>query len=123
MPTYEYKCRNCDYTFEEFQPMSAESLVECPSCKTPNLYRVIGTGAGMIFKGSGFYVTDNKKDSKCTRTGEKSNGEKSPELVTDGESGKEEKKTDKGACKEETKAASGKEDSGKASKKNKKEVA
>lgn len=67
MPTYEYKCRNCDYTFEEFQPMSAESLVECPSCKTPNLYRVIGTGAGMIFKGSGFYLTDYKNAKTETK--------------------------------------------------------
>lgn len=67
MPTYEYKCRNCDYTFEEFQPMSAESLVECPSCKTPNLYRMIGTGSGMIFKGSGFYLTDYKNAKTDTK--------------------------------------------------------
>ncbi|MBI3585580.1 MAG: zinc ribbon domain-containing protein [Ignavibacteriales bacterium] len=67
MPTYEYKCRNCDSTFEEFHSMSAEPLLECPSCKTPNLYRIIGTGAGMIFKGSGFYLTDYKNAKTDTK--------------------------------------------------------
>jgi putative FmdB family regulatory protein len=66
MPTYEYKCKNCGHTFEEFQSMSAASLVECPVCKTPNLQRIIGNGAGMIFKGSGFYETDYKKTSAAT---------------------------------------------------------
>ena len=74
MPTYEYKCKNCNHEFEEFQPMSAASLVICPKCKTPNLVRAIGGGGGMIFKGSGFYHTDYKnaktgtKESKATPT-------------------------------------------------------
>ncbi len=62
MPTYEYKCRDCSYEFEELQSMSAESLIDCPQCNTPNLYRVI-SGAGMIFKGKGFYLTDYKNGS------------------------------------------------------------
>jgi len=59
MPTYDYKCSNCNYTFENFQPMSAEPLTECPKCKG-SLKRIIGAGAGPIFKGSGFYHTDYK---------------------------------------------------------------
>ena len=59
MPTYEYKCTNCGYTFETFQPMSADPLKECPECKGI-LKRLIGAGAGPIFKGSGFYQTDYK---------------------------------------------------------------
>lgn len=62
MPTYDYKCSSCGYTFEYFQPMSAEPLIECPKCKGI-LKRIIGTGAGPIFKGSGFYQTDYKSNS------------------------------------------------------------
>ena len=62
MPTYDYKCSSCGYTFEYFQPMSAEPLTECPQCKG-TLKRMIGTGAGPIFKGSGFYQTDYKSNS------------------------------------------------------------
>lgn len=67
MPTYEYKCKNCHHEFEEFQPMSAASLVMCPKCKTPNLVRAIGGGGGMIFKGSGFYHTDYKNAKTDTK--------------------------------------------------------
>ena len=67
MPTYEYKCKNCGHEFEEFQPMSASSLVMCPKCKTPNLVRAIGGGGGMIFKGSGFYQTDYKNTKSETK--------------------------------------------------------
>ena len=60
MPTYDYICKECGYEFERFQQMSEESLVVCPSCEKPTLRRIIGSGAGMIFKGSGFYSTDYK---------------------------------------------------------------
>ena len=62
MPTYEYKCTNCNYTFENFQSMTAEPLIKCPECGG-RLKRIIGTGAGTIFKGSGFYQTDYKNNS------------------------------------------------------------
>ena len=62
MPTYDYKCSSCGHTFEYFQPMSSEPLTECPQCKG-DLKRIIGTGAGPIFKGSGFYQTDYKGNS------------------------------------------------------------
>jgi len=61
MPSYDYKCRECGYTFEEFQSMKADLLTVCPSCGKPALKRLMAGGVGMIFKGSGFYMTDYKK--------------------------------------------------------------
>lgn len=61
MPNYDYKCKNCSYEFEEFQKMSDSVLITCPQCKTNNLVRMIHGGAGLHFKGSGFYLTDYKK--------------------------------------------------------------
>ena len=61
MPTYEYCCNECEHAFEVFQSMSAEPLRECPECGKPGLKRLIGAGAGLLFKGSGFYITDYKK--------------------------------------------------------------
>jgi len=61
MPTYEYQCKACGHTFEEFQSMTADPLVVCPNCGKSSLKRLMAGGAGMIFKGSGFYLTDYKK--------------------------------------------------------------
>lgn len=61
MPTYQYQCEACGHELEEFQSMTEEPLVRCPSCNGESLVRVLGTGAGLIFKGSGFYLTDYKK--------------------------------------------------------------
>ena len=69
MPTYEYKCKQCKYIFEELQPISAPALTTCPSCRRETLKRMIGAGGGLIFKGSGFYVTDYKRKSKGDRKG------------------------------------------------------
>ncbi len=86
MPTYEYECRSCGYRFEKFQSMSAEPLKKCPKCGKNSLYRLIGLGAGIIFKGSGFYITDYKKSgsqkdnstgSKSTETNKKQDNSKS----------------------------------------------
>ncbi|MHB1156294.1 MAG: FmdB family zinc ribbon protein [Phycisphaerales bacterium] len=63
MPTYEYQCEACEHRMEEFQSMSAKPLRKCPECGKPKLKRLIGTGAGVIFKGSGFYQTDYRSDS------------------------------------------------------------
>jgi putative FmdB family regulatory protein len=63
MPTYDYECKQCGYTFEHFQSMSDNPLVECPECRG-TLRRLIGGGMGIIFKGSGFYVTDNRSGNR-----------------------------------------------------------
>ena len=63
MPNYDYQCLNCNHCFEKFQKMSAPKLTECPECKG-KLKRLIGSGGGIIFKGSGFYQTDYKKPPK-----------------------------------------------------------
>lgn len=58
MPTYEYECDACGHAFEDFQSMTAKPLKVCPQCKMRKLRRLIGTGAALLFKGSGFYTTD-----------------------------------------------------------------
>jgi len=63
MPTYDYVCDACEYAFEEFQSMTAKVLKKCPECGKLKLRRLIGTGAGVIFKGGGFYETDYRSDS------------------------------------------------------------
>jgi putative FmdB family regulatory protein len=92
MPTYEYECTKCKYFFEELQKITDKPLRKCPKCGG-RLRRLITGGAGVIFKGSGFYVTDYKKSN-------------SPQQ-------KEEKKKD--LCKQERKTdAPAKKDSGQA---------
>lgn len=61
MPTYEYECRKCGNCFEAFQSIVDEPLKRCPKCKG-KVQRCIGAGAGVIFKGSGFYQTDYRSD-------------------------------------------------------------
>ena len=63
MPTYEYVCAKCEHELEVFQSMSDAPLKKCPACKRAGLRRKIGGGAGLIFKGTGFYITDYKKTS------------------------------------------------------------
>ncbi len=63
MPTYDYRCGDCSHTFEHFQMMSDEPLTVCPECGG-QVRRLLGGGSGIIFKGSGFYVTDNRKGTK-----------------------------------------------------------
>ncbi len=62
MPTYDYECEKCGHRYEKFQPMSSDADRECPQCGGP-VRRLIGTGAGVLFKGGGFYETDYKKKS------------------------------------------------------------
>ncbi|MCY2967542.1 MAG: zinc ribbon domain-containing protein [Planctomycetota bacterium] len=63
MPTYDYVCDACGHVWEEFQSMMAEATKKCPECKKKKARRRIGPGAGIIFKGSGFYQTDYRSDS------------------------------------------------------------
>ena len=62
MPTYEYKCQDCGHTFDKFQSMKDEPLAECPECNG-KVRRLISGGAGVIFKGSGFYANDYGKSN------------------------------------------------------------
>src|SRR5689334_3466678 len=63
MPTYDYVCDACKHEFEEFQSITADALRKCPKCGKKKLRRLIGTGAAIMFKGSGFYQTDYRSDS------------------------------------------------------------
>ena len=62
MPTYEYECKSCHYRFEKFQSITAKPLRKCPKCQRA-VTRLLGTGAGILFKGSGFYQTDYRSKS------------------------------------------------------------
>lgn len=66
MPTYEYVCQACGHTFDELQSYSDELLTKCPACKKKKLQRSFGTGAAILFKGSGFYQTDYRSESYNT---------------------------------------------------------
>jgi putative FmdB family regulatory protein len=63
MPTYDYVCTKCGHEMEVFQSMNDPRLKKCPKCKKLGLNRLMGGGAGLIFKGTGFYITDYKKKS------------------------------------------------------------
>nr|MBR9810289.1 zinc ribbon domain-containing protein [bacterium] len=77
MPNYDYQCKKCDHVFEVFQSMNDEKLTDCPLAECGGqVKRLLGTGAGFIFKGSGFYETDYRSDSY--KAGEKKASESSP---------------------------------------------
>jgi putative FmdB family regulatory protein len=77
MPIYQYRCRNCGADVEKMQSFTSDPLVECPECHQPTLKKVLQP-AGIIFKGSGWYITDSKKSSSAvTPAGEKSDSSKS----------------------------------------------
>ena len=63
MPTYDYVCDACDHKFELYQPITSEPEKKCPACKKLKLRRLIGPGAAIVFKGSGFYQTDYRSES------------------------------------------------------------
>ena len=69
MPTYDYICNDCNEMYEYFQSMSDGPLTKCPECKEDSLRRLISGGTGLIFKGSGYYLTDykNKKDKDSNK--------------------------------------------------------
>ena len=71
MPTYDYICSDCNYKFEHFQSMSDEPIRVCPSCGG-RVRRLIGSGTGLIFKGSGYYLTDYKNKTNSPNPPQKS---------------------------------------------------
>ena len=103
MPTYEYLCRKCGHTLEEFQSMSEEALKRCPKCGTDSLARIMGTGGGFILKGSGFYGTDYRKQQSGPGDSGKKEAEKQETAQQTEEKGGEKKET-------ETKKQTGKRD-------------
>lgn len=92
MPTYEYACPKCGHQFETFQSMKDEPLQKCPKCKKTGLKRLLGTGAGLIFKGSGFYITDYKKSGSSGAESKASESKSSETKGTESKS-KESKST------------------------------
>jgi putative FmdB family regulatory protein len=89
MPTYDYVCDACDHAFELFQSIKEEPKRKCPECGKQKLRRLIGPGAAIVFKGSGFYKTDYRSDSyKKAAAAEKSNGSASSSESGKGEAAK-----------------------------------
>jgi putative FmdB family regulatory protein len=88
MPTYEYECPKCSHAFELVQSMRDEPLKKCPACKKAGVRRLVGGGAGLIFKGTGFYITDykNKKDGPKKDGGESSKPAESKPATTTSDS-------------------------------------
>ncbi|MEE8107227.1 MAG: FmdB family zinc ribbon protein [Planctomycetota bacterium] len=95
MPTYDYVCEECGHAFAEFHSMSQDPLVTCPSCEKDALRRLIGAGAGIIFKGSGFYETDYKRSRGGKSDGGDSKSDsKSSESKSDSSSSSDSKKSE-----------------------------
>jgi putative FmdB family regulatory protein len=91
MPTYEYECDACEHRLEEFQSMSEKPLRKCPKCGKRKLRRLFGTGAAVLFKGSGFYQTDYRSESYKTAAKAEQDAGKPPsgdKSATNGTAGK-----------------------------------
>lgn len=76
MPTYQYECSSCGHEFEILQSMKDKKLKKCPKCGKLKLVRLIGGGSGLIFKGSGFFATDYKKNTEGSHSKAKSSSDK-----------------------------------------------
>jgi len=88
MPTYDYECDACGHAFELFQSISEPVKRKCPKCGKSKLRRLFGTGAAVVFKGSGFYQTDYRSDSykkgaKADKDAKKASSEKKSDKKTD----------------------------------------
>lgn len=95
MPTYSYECQKCEAVTDVFHSMSATPKVTCGSCGSRRVKRLMGTGAGIIFKGSGFYETDYKNGSKGKPESKESKSEGKTESKSESKSeGKSESKTE-----------------------------
>ena len=91
MPTYDYHCDACGHSFELFHSITAAPKRKCPKCGKLKLRRLIGPGAAIVFKGSGFYTTDYRSESyKKAAAAEKKAATKSSDSATDKKKGKSE---------------------------------
>src|SRR6476659_3782168 len=86
MPTYEYQCEKCEHRFERFQSIKADPIRKCPQCGKNSVRRLISGGGGLIFKGSGFYITDYRDSSYADKANADS-GEPKPADTTASGSG------------------------------------
>jgi putative FmdB family regulatory protein len=101
MPTYDYECGACGHTFERFQSITAPASRKCPKCGRRTVRRLIGGGAGVIFKGSGFYETDYRSEAyKKAAEKEKTSGG-GPEKKTSGDGAGKEAAASKGESKKD----------------------
>jgi len=107
MPTYDYVCKECDHAFDAFHSMSQDPLVTCPSCGKDALRRLIGAGAGIIFKGSGFYETDYKR----ARSGQSDGGKSGDGDSKSGDSKSSDGKSDSSGSSDSKKSESKKSES------------
>ena len=98
MPTYGYECRKCGHQFEKFQSITADPVKTCPKCRG-KVARMLSGGAGIIFKGSGFYQTDYKKTSAPATSSKGGEKEKKSDGGKSDGGGKETAKADKPAAK------------------------
>ncbi len=94
MPTYDYRCKDCAHEWELFQSIKANPIKKCPECGKLKAQRVIGAGAGIIFRGSGFYETDYRSDSYKKAAEADKKAQKSSESQSSGEKKSDSKKTD-----------------------------
>ncbi len=78
MPTYAYRCPSCGHNYEKLQKMSDQTRAKCPECRTRG-ERLISGGAGLVFKGSGFYITDYKRKGKDDEKPKEKTSEKKPD--------------------------------------------
>ena len=83
MPTYDYICDKCQKTFEFFQSMSDDPIKNCPECKN-DIRRLVSGGTGLIFRGSGFYLTDYVKKKPVSKSTEKKKNTKSKKKTSEG---------------------------------------
>ena len=99
MPTYDYECDACGHTFELFQNISDPIKKKCPECKKMKLRRLFGTGAAIVFKGSGFYETDYRSDSYKKGEAAEKKAKESSKSDSKSESKSDKKSTSKSADK------------------------
>jgi len=116
MPTYDYRCDACEHEFEEWQSFAAEKLTKCPACKKNKLVRLFGSGAAIVFKGSGFYDTDYRQADEKAKSDRKAAKDAPADAKADpaGDTKAEPKADAKGETKAEPKADAPKADAPKA---------
>ena len=108
MPTYEYECTKCDHVFERFHSMTAAPVKRCPKCRC-KVRKLFGTGAGIIFKGSGFYPTDYRSNGYERDAKKASDSVKADKTASDAKASSSTKESSSSTKKKEKKSPAGKQ--------------